>query len=323
MWRKSKIYDAENVDIGMPSRFSIECPACGFGGKVTEAVIGKRATCPQCKTKFVVRPLQLASDREEPQSVEPSYAEQRIEEKSGEANREGWGREVAETGLLDQMSDATRLGLEKLGRYREYVLRQDHQLENSPSLFDWEDPNWYDVRGPLGTVAIVAEERGGSWVDKIRNLFGEAPKRKLFVLNNSMTELLLELDRSLSFLESKMEVKVATVDRRLGRVQRHIHPLFKTYELSDARGEVFAVVRAPIWRWRYSIRDPERRRELGVICKKLLRPLNEAPTLGDSFAIDFGNHDWKIEQRCILLAATVAIDLDSFEPQKVHWVSSG
>lgn len=224
-----------------------------------------------------------------------------------------WGKPARERGLLERIGEPKAMGLRRLMETNELVVRQDPEWGVGTVLFGWDKANWYDIRGYGGTVLQVAEERRSVWDDLIRNFF-QNHGRKLFVLDKYGQQILLELYRRWFVLVASMEVRIAEGGPRLGKVRRTLNPIFKIYQLFDARGEQFATISGGLFRfWNYEIREHPGNAVVGRIRKRWSGLRQEMYTRGDKLTIEFGERDWTIEERSILLAAVIAIDLDAFE----------
>ena len=101
----------------------------------------------------------------------------------------------------------------------------------------------------------------------------------------------------------------------VGRVKRRWSLLRRVYELSDARGLVFARIVSPLLRiWTFPILDGSGQQR-GQISKKWSGAMQEYWTDADKFRIEFGAA-WSHGQRAVIVAAAVAIDFDFFENNK-------
>lgn len=112
------------------------------------------------------------------------------------------------------------------------------------------------------------------------------------------------------------DLRVETADgTHIGTVHRRWSWTFaKVYDLCDERGRVFARVHSPFWRiWTFPLKDPKGR-EVAVIQKKWGGFLRESFTDADRFTVEFGEAlRWPPEQRAVIFAAALSIDMDFFE----------
>lgn len=224
-----------------------------------------------------------------------------------------WGAPRPKPTLRDTLDEVTRMGIDELDGIREYHVRQDSELKLSTVFFGWDHASWYDIRGPIHSVAVVAEESKGLMDALIRNFVPHYPRR-LSVLNRHLSEVIFELDRPWFFLLPTITVTFPTWGRKVGRVEGVFNPLLRIYRLRDASGEIFARIHGSLWRpWTFFILGPSGGERRGVIRKKWGGVTQEYFTRGDRYTVDVGDHDWTLEQRCLLLAAAIAIDLGSFE----------
>ena len=235
---------------------------------------------------------------------------------SGELHRLSsgtWGRPRAEPKPMDRLPETAQMALQSLNELRRCRVQQSTTGSLSTVLLGWDHANWYDVRSGMGTVAIIAEERRG-WIDDLIRNFTTHQARKLYLLDKYSKNILLEMSRSWFIFTSSLEIRLGQGGPKIGHVQRSLNPIFKEYEIRGVDGQPFARINAPVWRfWTFFIRDVDGGPPIGSIRKKWTGWRKEMYTRADNFDIDFGERSWTLEQRCTLLAAAIAIDLDRFE----------
>jgi hypothetical protein len=100
---------------------------------------------------------------------------------------------------------------------------------------------------------------------------------------------------------------------RLGTVERNLRLVDTRCELKDARGVVFArLVRPTLSLWQFRL-ETAAGTASGAVAKQWSGLATEAFSDADDFGVDFGSTRWSVEQRAVITAAAVAIDLDHFE----------
>ena len=105
---------------------------------------------------------------------------------------------------------------------------------------------------------------------------------------------------------------------QLGRIERRFNLLVKKYTLYDDRGVAFATIKSPLWKlWTFPIYDANEN-QIGQISKKWTGLLQEYFTDADNFIIDFGQTNWTLSQRAVLLGAAVSVDFDFFENNQAN-----
>jgi uncharacterized protein YxjI len=100
---------------------------------------------------------------------------------------------------------------------------------------------------------------------------------------------------------------------RLGSVERNLRVVETRYELKDGRGAVFARLVRPmtsLWQFRLETASGQ---PSGAVAKEWSGFGSEFFTDADDYGVDFGAWPWTVEQRAVITAAALAIDLDHFE----------
>ncbi len=114
-------------------------------------------------------------------------------------------------------------------------------------------------------------------------------------------------------LASRLEVRDPGGDTRVGMVRRRFHPWRRRYTLESASGELFATISSPLWRpWTFPVVDRDGKQG-ATIRKRWYGFSRETARRGATVDVDFCEHGWTLEERCVLLAIAIAIDLDSVE----------
>lgn len=100
---------------------------------------------------------------------------------------------------------------------------------------------------------------------------------------------------------------------RLGTVERNLRLVDTRYELRDGRGVVFArLVRSTLSLWEFRL-ETAAGLASGTVARQSSGLGTGLPTDDHDFGIDFGTTHWSVEQRAVITAAALAIELDHFE----------
>ena len=173
-----------------------------------------------------------------------------------------------------------------------------------------ETRNQYQMLDKSGQeVGFIAEESGGIGGTFLRLLLRIRRPMKITVLNGEKREI-LRIQRPFYLLWSTMTVTCG--QQKVGSIQRRFSLLYKLYDLCDRRGKVIARIRAPIWKlWVFPVLNSNDA-EIGKVSKNWSGFLKEYFTDADRFSVEFPS-SWKSDEKAILLAAAISIDLDYFE----------
>jgi hypothetical protein len=199
-----------------------------------------------------------------------------------------------------------------LGGARWLQLEQERQF--GEQLLSVEFGNRYAVRGPAGSGSLVVDE--GAAAALVRMFLGGL-LRSRYVLRDGRDTPVLSLRRSFHRLVlSRLDVSLWAGDddgRLLGRVERNLRMLASSYDLVDAQGRRFARLERPFTSmWQFRLLD-EGGQSVGAIAKQWSGFVTEWFSDADDYGVDFGERDWSLEQRAVILAAALVIDLDHFE----------
>ncbi len=196
-------------------------------------------------------------------------------------------------------------------------LRQERQP--GEALLGVELSNRYTLSTPVGAGHVRREHSGVA--EQVVQLFTGGLLRSTYVIEDTRGNPCLTLSRSFrKLLFSQLEVRLFTNDSDgvvVGSVDAVFNMKGSTYELKEPSGRVFARLQRPLlslWQFRLLGLDGEAR---GAIAKEWSGFATEYFTDGDDFAIDFGDidahHPWTWQERCVIAAAALVVDLDHFE----------
>lgn len=177
---------------------------------------------------------------------------------------------------------------------------------------DFERANEYSVADQDGRVrAVVVEQGRGLAAGFLRNFFGSRRPLKMIVFD-LQNHTVLEVERPWFFFFSTMKVSNAS-GKALGTVHRRFTLVGSRYSLVDPLNREFATIRKPWFRiWKFPIFD-RFGRESGMIAKKWSGYWREVMSDHDKFGVVFGESDWSLEQKAVIMATALSIDMDFFE----------
>jgi Zn-finger nucleic acid-binding protein len=196
------------------------------------------------------------------------------------------------------------------------------QRQVAEALLSLEFSNRNVVQTAAGSGRIVVEEGAGA---ALLRMFTGGLLRSRYVLRDARDNPVLSLRRSFEKLVlSRLDVELWSGDddgRQLGSVERSFRVLSSAYELVDAHGRRFARLERPTMSlWQFHLID-ERGEVVGAIAKQWSGWATEWFTDADDFSIDLGSAPWTIEQRAVIVAAALAVDLDHFERRERNALS--
>jgi uncharacterized protein YxjI len=124
-------------------------------------------------------------------------------------------------------------------------------------------------------------------------------------------QLVLRALHPFRFFFQRLEVSAAD-GRQLGAIQQRFALLSKRFDVLSASGQLLLTVSSPLWRpWTFVFERQSR--TLARVEKKWSGFLREAFTDGDRFRVSFEPAELTLDERSLVLAAAVFIDLQYFE----------
>jgi hypothetical protein len=195
-----------------------------------------------------------------------------------------------------------------LAPHRRVMVRQRHEMGE---LFGFETRNKYEIVGEGGApIAFAAEQQKGVLGFLFRQALGHwrtfdiqffTPDRAPFMTARHPFRLFFQR------LEIYDQAGVL-----VGAIQQRFSILTKRFDVQDASGQVVMEVSSPIWRpWTFPF--TARGTQVASVQKKWSGLLAEAVTDKDNFLVDFGDGPLGENERRLVLAAALFIDLQYFE----------
>lgn len=184
------------------------------------------------------------------------------------------------------------------------------QRRELAELFGFETRNKYAIEANGLQIGYAAEQGKGGWAFLGRMLAGHWRTFEVHFFDPAR-QLVLRAFHPFRFFFQRLEVSRAD-GRLLGVVEQRFALLTKRFDVLDASGQVLLTVSSPLWRpWTFVF---ERElRELARVEKKWSGLLGEALTDADRFRIQFASAELGLDERSLVLAAAVFIDLQYFE----------
>lgn len=188
------------------------------------------------------------------------------------------------------------------------ILRQRRELAE---LFGFETRNKYSLETEDGTaLGFAAEQQKGLLGLLLRQFLGHWRRFEIHFFD-SQRQLLFKAVHPFRWIFQRLEV-VDSQGARLGALQQRFSIFRKSFDVEDATGQVVLEVRSgflSFWTFVFEARGRER----AVVEKKWSGLLREVFTDSDHFRLRFTDPSLTPEERMLLLAAGLFIDLQYFE----------
>ena len=189
------------------------------------------------------------------------------------------------------------------------IVRQRKELSE---LLGFESRNKYEVRTESGLViGFAAEQQKGLLGFLVRQLLGHWRRFDLHIFDAERRASMIAR-HPFRLLFQRMEVIDAFTSRTIGAFQQRFAFFHKKFDVEAPDGRVLMEVASPLWRiWTFPFTTDGRER--AVIAKKWSGVLKELVTDADNFAIHFADPTLRLDERKLLMAAALFIDLQYFE----------
>jgi uncharacterized protein YxjI len=196
---------------------------------------------------------------------------------------------------------------ERLAAASTLIVSQRFELAE---MFSFETRNKYAIQVEGGEqIAFAAEQQKGVAGFLLRQVLGHWRTFEILFFDPQRQPVLSAIHPFRIFFQ-RLEVKDAS-GRRLGAVQQRFSLLSKRFDVENSTGRVILEVRSPLWRlWTFVFMRGGV--EAARIEKKWAGLLAEGFTDKDNFRILFSGRV-SLEERQLLLAAAIFIDLQYFE----------
>ena len=179
-------------------------------------------------------------------------------------------------------------------------------------LIGFETRNQYAITaGDGGSIlAYAAEQQSGALGFFVRQFLGHWRTFNISISASGWDPALVAHHPFRWFFQ-RLEVSTAE-GRPLGVLQQRFSLLTKRFDVEDAAGTVRLTVSSPLWRiWTFPFMKGGR--QMAVVTKKWTGLLSEAFTDKDHFRVEYQDRRLTAEERQLILAAALFIDLQYFE----------
>lgn len=199
--------------------------------------------------------------------------------------------------LLDTLNSADQL-----------MVRQRGELAE---LFGFETRNKYAITLSDGReVGFAAEQQKGFLGAVLRQLLGHWRTFEIHIFD-AARQLAMRAVHPFRFFFQRLEIYDAS-GQLIGALQQRFAFLSKRFDVLDAHDRVLMSVRSPFWRlWTFPFEKAGR--QVAVVEKKWTGFLAETFTDKDTFRVGLSDPSLSPQERQLVLAASVFVDLQYFE----------
>ncbi len=184
------------------------------------------------------------------------------------------------------------------------------QKRELAELFGIETRNKYSIEVNGAPFAFAAEQGKGGLAFLARMFVGHWRTFEIHFFDNSR-QLVLRVVHPFRWIFQRLEVSTAA-GRVVGAIQQRFAVFSKRFDVTDPSGRLLLSVRSPLWRpWTFAFQRDGR--ELARVEKKWSGMLQEAFTDADRFRVAFESAELGLDERSLILAAAIFIDLQYFE----------
>jgi uncharacterized protein YxjI len=196
----------------------------------------------------------------------------------------------------------------ELVRVPTLIIQQKRELAE---LFGFETRNKYSIESDRGAaIGYAAEQQKGVLGFLLRYFLGHWRPFEIHLFSPAR-ELVGRAIHPFRFFFQRLEV-VRADGSRVGAVQQRFAFLAKKFDVEDSMGQVTMRVASPIWRiWTFEFM--RQNRVVAKIEKRWGGLLREAFTDADRFRIQFNDPELTEDERFLLTAAAIFVDLQYFE----------
>lgn len=186
-----------------------------------------------------------------------------------------------------------------------------HQIHEMAELFGFETRNKYAILTESGQqVGFAAEQQKGFIGFLLRHFLGHWRSFNIQFFDAQRTPYINAV-HPFRFFFQRLEIFDIN-GRVIGAVQQRFSILSKRFDVQNAQGMTLFEVASPIWRmWTFPFLHDGR--AVATVTKKWSGGLTELFTDKDNFLVEFSEDRLTEDERKLVLAAAVFIDLSYFE----------
>lgn len=188
---------------------------------------------------------------------------------------------------------------------------QVQQVFEGFELLGYETRNKYKILDESGKLlGFAAEQQKGFFNFLFRQVLGHWRKFDVHFFDENRSEFLIA-HHPFRFFFQRLEIR-RPEGKLLGALQQRFAIINKKFDLEDNRGETLFEMRSPFWKiWTFPFY--RRGNEVARISKKWSGLLSEAFTDRDNFIVQFEDQNLGVDEKHLILATSVFIDLQYFE----------
>ena len=206
------------------------------------------------------------------------------------------------------MSALTEKLAETLVAHDRVKLRQVRELAE---WIGFETRNKYELLDSNDNVlGHAAEQQKGLLGFLLRQWLGHWRRFDIYVFNTDRA-VALKLTHPFRWFFQRLEVRDGN-GVLIGAIQQRFSILSKKFDVEDARGKVRYEVSSPIWKlWTFTFR--KHGRDVAEVQKRWSGLISEMFTDRDNFLLSMHGENLDGEDRLLILAASLFVDLQYFE----------
>jgi hypothetical protein len=186
------------------------------------------------------------------------------------------------------------------------------QRRELAEFFGFETRNKYEIRLPDDQpIGFAAEQNKGFLGFLARQMLGHWRSFEIHIYDVNR-QLQVTARHPFRIWFQRLEIFHEPGDRLIGALQQRFSILYKKFDIENEQGQVVMSVASPLWRiWTFEFKWMERVR--ATIRKKWSGFFREALLDADRFEIEFNDPSLKSDERSLLVAAAIFVDLQYFE----------
>ncbi len=198
--------------------------------------------------------------------------------------------------------------LNTLQNVQKLFVKQTFELAE---IFNFETRNKYRICDELGRdIAFAAEQQKGMLGFLFRQFLGHWRTFEIHFYDNNRQEFMIARHPFRWFFQ-KIELYEMN-GRQIGSIERRFSILTKRFKVQDTLERVLLEVASPLWRiWTFPF--TRNGRELARVTKKWTGIGYEMFTDKDTFLVEFDDPSLTQDERALILAAAIYVDLLFFE----------
>ncbi len=198
--------------------------------------------------------------------------------------------------------------LDAIGREKVLYVIQRREL---PELFGYETRNKYELRLESGeSIGFAAEQQKGILGFFFRQWFGHWRRFNIVIFDRDKRPI-FRVNHPFRLFFQRLEI-VTEEGKEVGALEQRFAFFSKCFDVLDSSGRELLRVRSPLWSpWTFAFQ--KNGMEVALLQKRWSGLLTEVFTDADQFRIQFQSASLSPEERFLVLAASLFVDLRYFE----------